>query len=106
MDCICQEAVEFTCSSTHAVLRDFHGENYINSEDAEDSDTDDTFYHAAPYGFDESFLPSINPSATFFTIATLSYRAQGRAWMGKYAVKDRLCATYFLQIENYIDQTG
>lgn len=106
MDCICQEAGEFTYSSTHAVLRDFHDEKYINSEDAEDSDTDNTFYDAAPYAFDESFLASVNPSATFFSIATLLYRAQGRAWMGKYTVNDRLCATCFLQQENYIDQDG
>ncbi|KAH3964989.1 hypothetical protein HBI56_149970 [Parastagonospora nodorum] len=106
MDCICQEASEHTSSSTHAVLRDYYDRKYIGSDDAEDSDNEDPFYDAAPYAFDESFLASVNPSITFFNIATLLYRAQGRAWMGKYAVNDRLCATCFLQQENYIDHDG
>jgi hypothetical protein len=106
MDCICQEASEHNSSSTHAVLRDYYDRKNISSDDAENSDNEDSFHDAAPYAFDESFLASVNPSITFFNIATLLYRAQGRGWMGKYAVNDRLCATCYLQQENYIDDDG
>jgi hypothetical protein len=104
-DCVCQKAYESDPSTMHAEPREYTGV-YLSNTDAETSDADEIFYDAEPCAFNDSILASQNRSYIFSGIATLLYRAQGRAWMGKYAVGEHLCATCFLHQEHYIDESG
>jgi hypothetical protein len=104
-DCVCQKAYESDPSTMHAEPQEYTGV-YLSDTDAEKSDADETFYDAEPCAFGDSVLASRDRSYLFSGIATLLYRAQGRAWMGEHAVSEHLCATCFLHQENYIDEDG
>jgi hypothetical protein len=104
-DCVCQKTFDSDLSTMHTEPREYTG-SYGNDADAEDSDDYETFYDAEPCVFVDSVVASQNRPDISTSITTLLYCAQGRAWVGEYAVGERLCATCFLHQEHYIDDDG
>jgi hypothetical protein len=100
-DCVCQ-SISFTSHDLAAELPDYTGICY-DEDDGDKSNADAGFFDAQPFHFDDQNHPDGN---MFSDIATLLYKAQGRIWIGKYAVGERLCATCFLFKEEYIGEDG
>jgi hypothetical protein len=99
-DCICQSS--FTENDLAAELSDYSGV-CCNEEEGDESDTDEEFFDAQPLHFDNQDQCN---SKMFSETATLLYKAQGRIWIGEYAIGERLCATCFLFKEQYIGEDG
>jgi hypothetical protein len=74
---------------------DDYGEN--------ESDIGEEFFDAQTHLFDSQIQSSCD---VFTNVATLLYSAQGRIWIGDYAIGERLCATCFLFKERYIGEDG
>lgn len=104
-DCVCQKVYESDLVATRDNLPDYAGVCLIDS-DEEDLYTNEEFHDAEPFLLSSSNLSSQTPSDIFSNVATLLYRAQGRAWLGEYSADDRLCATCFLYNEGYTDEDG
>jgi hypothetical protein len=105
LDCACQKVYESGSARMTTELPKYTGV-CLDDSDAEDSDTDEDFHDAVPYSFSDSFLPGQSSSDTFFSVAALLYRSQGRAWLGDYAIGEHLCATCFLHRERYTGKDG
>lgn len=105
-DCVCQSMCkDQALIISPTALPDYTGTCQEN-EIGDDTDTDDEFFDTQPHLFDELHA-SNQPSSSLFTdIATLLYSAQGRLWMGQYAIGERLCASCFLLKEKYIGEDG
>jgi hypothetical protein len=99
-DCICQSI--FVAKDHNAEISDYTGV-YFDGYQEDDPDTDDEFFDTQPHPFDARHDSNSN---TFPAIATLLYKAQGRIWIGKHAIGERLCATCFLFKEQYIGEDG
>lgn len=78
------------------------------SETSQDdnSDADEAFFDAQPQIFDMTSLQIQENGSVFSDTATLLYRAQGRTWIGSYALGERLCSSCFLLRERYIGEDG
>jgi hypothetical protein len=98
-DCICQSI--FTENDVAAELSDYSG--VCCNEEGDESDTDEEFFDAQPLHFDNQ---DQSDSKMFSEMATLLYKAQGRIWIGEYAIGERLCGTCFLLKEQYIGEDG
>lgn len=99
-DCICQSI--FTENDLGAENSDYSGV-CCNEEEGDESDADEEFFDAQPLHFDNQDQSN---SKMFSEVATLLYKAQGRIWIGEYAIGERLCATCFLFKEQYIGEDG
>jgi hypothetical protein len=99
-DCICQSI--FVANDLNAEISDYTGVYFDESEE-DDPDTDDEFFDTQPHHFDTR---NGSNGSMFSVMATLLYKAQGRIWIGKYAIGERLCATCFLFKEQYIGKDG
>jgi hypothetical protein len=100
-DCVCQ-TISFASHDLAAELPDYTGVCY-DEDEGNKSDADAGFFDAQPFHFDDQNHPNGN---MFSDIATLLYKAQGRLWIGEYAIGERLCATCFLFKEEYIGEDG
>ncbi|KAK7187424.1 hypothetical protein PSPO01_06654 [Paraphaeosphaeria sporulosa] len=70
-------------------------------------DAEEDFFDAQPYLFDPTSLQIDRPNSNVFSeAATLLYTAQGRNWIGSYAIGERLCASCFFFKERYIGEDG
>jgi hypothetical protein len=102
--CTCQKVSELDLSTFYTEPREYTGE-YVTDDDTKDPAVE-VFYDAEPYLYGRSISASQSCSGIFSSIATLLYRAQGRAWIREYAFRERLCATCFLHQEHYINNDG
>jgi hypothetical protein len=103
-DCICQSI--YIKRDVAAEISYYTGVCSDDSNEDEPDVEDDYFFDAQPHLF-ESPLAQIQPSCNVFSdVATLLYGAQGRIWIGTYAIGERLCATCFLLKELYIGEDG
>lgn len=77
------------------------------SPDEDDSDVDEFFDAETTFNTDIKFPHFVDrDSDPFLDAAIMLYRAQGRNWLGDYAMTERLCATCFLLREKYIGEEG
>lgn len=72
----------------------------------QDLDSEDEFFDAQPHLFDHSEVQTGTKANMFNDIATLLYSAQGRIWLGKHSIGERLCSTCLLLKEKYIGEDG
>ncbi|KAF1929931.1 uncharacterized protein M421DRAFT_380930 [Didymella exigua CBS 183.55] len=101
-DCNCQNMDEITSYMTKLTLPTYAGA-YDKDGEGQYFDTEDEFFDAEPHIFDHT---SCNKPDPFSDIATMLFRAHGRAWIGSYAIGEELCASCFLFRENYISKDG
>lgn len=101
-DCVCTSICKD--NTVPAELLDYTG--VCQRDNEEGSDTDDDFFDAQPHLFNDSELQVHKASNMFTDIATLLYSAQGRIWLGKHSIGERLCSTCFLLKEKYIGEDG
>lgn len=102
-DCVCQKV--YKSDLVRDNLPDYAG-LCLDESIEEDLYTEEEFHDAEPYPLSISDLSTQNPSDIFSNVATLLYRAQGRAWIGEYSAEDRLCTICFLHNEGYTDEDG
>lgn len=101
-DCNCQSMDDFTPFMSYSHLPGYSG-TYDEEDIDPNADSDDEFFDAEPHLFEDSRCDK--PDA-FSDIAISLFRAQGRAWIGKYAIGEELCASCFLFREQYISEDG
>lgn len=99
-DCHCQNIGYSARPASPVDLPTYH-DGAIAGGGETDPTSEDQFFDAQPYLFNATTKPD-----PFSDIATMLYRAQGRTWMGSYAVHERLCGTCFLFREQYIGEDG
>lgn len=103
-DCICRNICKE--NELAAKLSDYTGVCRDDYEDDESDMDEDLFEEAQPYLFGHPPSQSQQDCNVFSDVATLLYRAQGRIWIGRYAIGERICATCFLLREQYIGEDG
>jgi hypothetical protein len=100
-DCRCRNI--FKDSGLAAKIPEYTGVWGDDDYGENESDIGEEFFDAQPYLFDTQ---SQSDCDVFTNVATLLYSAQGRIWIGSYAIDERLCATCFLFKEQYIGEDG
>lgn len=105
-DCRCKTIEAVSSISVHH-LPTYSGaytaDNHQLPSSLDHDNDDDEFFDAEPQRFYESNTGDFD---AFSDIATMMYRAHGRAWIGSYAVDEQLCGSCFLYRERYISDDG
>jgi hypothetical protein len=103
-DCICQNI--YKKSDVEVELSDYTGMCCDDYDENQSDVEEDDFFDAQPHLFDSPSFQSQPGCNVFSDLATQLYSAQGRIWIGTYAIGERLCGTCFLLRELYIGEDG
>jgi hypothetical protein len=93
-DCICQSICRRR--DVYAGLSDYTGVCCNDYDEDDEDEEEDDFFDAQPHLFDSPSFHSQPGCNVFSDLATQLYSAQGRIWIGTYAIGERLCGTCFL----------
>lgn len=102
-DCVCHSI--YKSNELPTEISEYTGICQKN-HDGDEPDTDQEFFDAQPHLFSSCSIQDQQTLNMFSDAATLLYSAQGRNWMGRHAIGERLCATCFLLKEQYIGEDG
>jgi hypothetical protein len=102
-DCNCQTFDNLNSHRTPHDLPTYSGTCAEIDNDQFPDDNYEEFFDAEPHLFDKAIPCGFE---AFTDISMMLYRAQGRSWIGSYAVGEKLCASCFLQRERYVDEDG
>ncbi|KAF9700525.1 hypothetical protein EKO04_001240 [Ascochyta lentis] len=105
-DCVCHSICKADAVLTSPIDLPSYAGTCADYYEEGSLDTDEEFFDAQPHLFNNPAAACQSSSSMFSDIATLLYSAQGRIWMGKHAIGERLCASCFLLREKYIGEDG